>query len=101
MLVNSDVTRGSAVMEEVCLFVLIALCSGAAAQTYVLDDTGGLGRVFDGIGGLSGGGVSLPGQLAVLTVAELHTNLGYFSSFGKLPREAKSRDPGLSIQGSA
>lgn len=29
------------------------------AQTYVLDDTVGLGRRFDGIGGLSGGGVSL------------------------------------------
>ncbi|XP_028250515.1 galactocerebrosidase isoform X2 [Parambassis ranga] len=27
-------------------------------QTYVLDDTKGLGRVFDGIGGLSGGGAT-------------------------------------------
>ena len=26
-------------------------------KTYVLDDTPGLGRVFDGIGGISGGGV--------------------------------------------
>lgn len=31
----------------------------AGAQTYVLDDSVGLGRQFDGIGGLSGGGVSL------------------------------------------
>ena len=31
----------------------------AGAQTYVLDDTVGLGRRYDGIGGLSGGGVSL------------------------------------------
>ena len=27
------------------------------SQTYVLDDSIGLGRQFDGIGGLSGGGV--------------------------------------------
>ena len=26
---------------------------------YVVDDSGGLGRMFDGIGGLSGGGVSI------------------------------------------
>lgn len=30
----------------------------AVSQTYVLDDGVGLGRQFDGIGGLSGGGVS-------------------------------------------
>uniref|UniRef100_UPI0037E87482 galactocerebrosidase isoform X2 n=1 Tax=Semicossyphus pulcher TaxID=241346 RepID=UPI0037E87482 len=32
-----------------------ALCS---SQSYLLDDKGGLGRVFDGIGGLSGGGAT-------------------------------------------
>ncbi|TMS21095.1 Galactocerebrosidase [Larimichthys crocea] len=33
----------------------LALCS---SQTYVLDDKAGLGRVFDGVGGLSGGGAT-------------------------------------------
>ena len=41
-----------------CLLLLVALGCGTAANPYILDDTGGLGRVFDGIGGLSGGGVS-------------------------------------------
>lgn len=40
-----------------CIFVQWPL--RADAQTYVVDDTVGLGRQFDGIGGLSGGGVSL------------------------------------------
>ena len=31
----------------------------SSSQNYVLNDKDGLGRVFDGIGGLSGGGVSL------------------------------------------
>lgn len=38
---------------------------GAAAlstATYVLDDAGGLGRQFDGIGAVSGGGVSGAGR---------------------------------------
>lgn len=38
---------------------------GAAAlltATYVLDDAGGLGRQFDGIGAISGGGVSGGGR---------------------------------------
>ena len=29
------------------------------ANTYTLDDSFGVGRVFDGIGGISGGGVIL------------------------------------------
>ena len=28
------------------------------AETYILDDSTGVGRVFDGIGGISGGGVN-------------------------------------------
>ncbi|KAM9354676.1 galactocerebrosidase [Pholidichthys leucotaenia] len=37
------------------LFASLASC---AAHSYVLTDDGGLGRVFDGIGGLSGGGAT-------------------------------------------
>ena len=37
---------------------LLSLWQPAGAQIYVLDDSDGLGRRFDGIGGLSGGGVS-------------------------------------------
>ena len=32
---------------------------GVGSQTYLVDDSVGLGRRFDGVGGLSGGGVSL------------------------------------------
>ena len=40
------------------LSLLSLSLSLGSAQTYVLDDRPGLGRLFDGIGGLSGGGVS-------------------------------------------
>ena len=47
------------------LAVLVAvavLCAlPTAAKVYVVDDSVGLGRRFDGIGGLSGGGVSQGG----------------------------------------
>uniref|UniRef100_A0A669ETW5 Galactocerebrosidase n=1 Tax=Oreochromis niloticus TaxID=8128 RepID=A0A669ETW5_ORENI len=46
--------RESALLVSVLLLAL-DLCS---AQNYVLSDDGGLGRVFDGIGGLSGGGAT-------------------------------------------
>ena len=36
----------------------LALLAVAASADYVVDDTNGIGRMFDGIGGLSGGGVS-------------------------------------------
>ena len=36
------------------VFGLVTLC-----QSYTIDDSSGLGRRFDGIGGLSGGGVSI------------------------------------------
>lgn len=37
------------------VFLSLPIC---ACQPYYLSDKAGLGRVFDGIGGLSGGGVS-------------------------------------------
>ena len=41
------------------VLVLLACVLGLShPQTYIVDDTAGLGRRFDGIGGLSGGGVS-------------------------------------------
>ena len=41
------------------LVILVALQIAVInGQTYILDDSKGLGRRFDGIGGLSGGGVS-------------------------------------------
>ena len=47
-------------MEErlVLLACLLGLCLRVSAETYVVDASVGLGRRFDGIGGLSGGGVS-------------------------------------------
>jgi len=36
---------------------LLALLAAVGAD-YIIDDSGGLGRMFDGIGGLSGGGVA-------------------------------------------
>lgn len=42
-----------------CLSLFLASCIHlCVAEMYVLDDRFGLGRRFDGIGGLSGGGVS-------------------------------------------
>ena len=38
------------------IFLLLVLMSGSLSQ-YTFDDSHGLGRTFDGIGGLSGGGV--------------------------------------------
>ena len=34
---------------------------------YTLDDSVGLGRMFDGIGGLSGGGVSYKGGVQIIS----------------------------------
>ncbi|XP_026211449.1 galactosylceramidase b isoform X2 [Anabas testudineus] len=46
--------------SRVCVSVLFLALSVhfSSSQTYVLDDKGGLGRLFDGIGGLSGGGAT-------------------------------------------
>ena len=38
-------------------FLLFFLPIAEGGDIYTLDDSPGLGRVFDGIGGLSGGGV--------------------------------------------
>ena len=40
------------------LLVVLALANNNACAGYVIDDSVGLGRMFNGIGGLSGGGVS-------------------------------------------
>ena len=39
------------------------LASADGSSQYLVSDSGGVGRQFDGIGGLSGGGVSFPGLL--------------------------------------
>ncbi len=44
----------SQVAPVLCLTLLYHLC----VADYTIDDSYGLGRTFDGIGGLSGGGVS-------------------------------------------
>nr|XP_005990152.2 PREDICTED: galactocerebrosidase isoform X2 [Latimeria chalumnae] len=40
------------------LLLLVGSVAAVAGGTYSLDDSGGLGRAFDGIGGLSGGGAT-------------------------------------------
>ena len=40
------------------LLVILALTIDNVCAVYVIDDSIGLGRMFNGIGGLSGGGVS-------------------------------------------
>lgn len=42
----------------VLILSCISRCHSLVNVTYVIDDTPGYGRRFDGIGGLSGGGVS-------------------------------------------
>ena len=44
--------------KTLAAFVLFTLSVVESDDTYTLDDSPGLGRMFDGIGGLSGGGVS-------------------------------------------
>ena len=41
-----------------CAAILLVVRLGDSLQPYLVDDIGGYGRRFDGIGGLSGGGVS-------------------------------------------
>jgi len=45
-------------MQTYTLLFTVSCILGCSAQFYVIDDRIGLGREFDGIGGLSGGGVS-------------------------------------------
>jgi len=61
---------------------------GAAAlskATYVLDDAGGLGSQFDGIGAISGGGVSggsCGGVVLMLSSGRGVPSAGVFCGFG-------------------
>ncbi|XP_076017139.1 galactocerebrosidase-like isoform X2 [Genypterus blacodes] len=50
-----DAAAASALPAFLVLVLFLGLCS---SQNYVLDDKAGLGRVFDGVGGLSGGGAT-------------------------------------------
>uniref|UniRef100_A0A672T5C4 Galactosylceramidase a n=1 Tax=Sinocyclocheilus grahami TaxID=75366 RepID=A0A672T5C4_SINGR len=45
-------------MRAHCLRVIISCILGCSAEFCVIDDRVGLGREFDGIGGLSGGGAT-------------------------------------------
>lgn len=49
-------------------FVLLALATEYVCAVYVLDDSVGLGRMFNGIGGLSGGGVNLQLLIAIIYI---------------------------------
>ena len=69
-------------------------CVGA--QTYVLDDSAGLGRRFDGIGGLSGGGVSYNMESFLLHIT---IPLGHISTAGELSRPSKRPDSRYTLQG--
>ena len=44
-------------MLVLCQFWLLLGCAAVCVGQYTFDDSHGLGRTFDGIGGLSGGGV--------------------------------------------
>jgi galactosylceramidase len=46
-------------MMQYVEFVLLSALSALSSGEYTLDDSVGLGREFDGIGGLSGGGVTV------------------------------------------
>ncbi len=43
---------------SIALLIIASLHIHRAGGSYLVDDVGGIGRRFDGIGGLSGGGVS-------------------------------------------
>ena len=59
---HASIVNMVAVWFITTLFVVFVGLGG----TYILDDTPGLGRVFDGIGGLSGGGVSFIAKASVV-----------------------------------
>ena len=56
-LVFLDLKYVSLTMAGVAALNLLILLAVGVSGDYVVDDTGGVGRMFDGIGGLSGGGV--------------------------------------------
>lgn len=85
-----------------CLKLLLVTlsCGVIAEDVYVLDDTGTLGRVFDGIGGISGGGVSRYYYYHLRCLfTPIITVLGYLAPFSELPREREGSDFGLSLSG--
>ncbi|KAK3611679.1 hypothetical protein CHS0354_012049 [Potamilus streckersoni] len=45
-------------MLKQSIVIFLFMCVSSNTQTIIIDDTGGLGRQFDGIGGLSGGGAT-------------------------------------------
>ena len=49
----------SALCTAAVVCVLLSQCA-AQHEPIIIDDSPGVGRIFDGIGGLSGGGVSFP-----------------------------------------
>ncbi len=67
------------------LLLAISCFLGCSAEFYLIDDRSGLGREFDGIGGLSGGGVShdnvfnLTNVICILSTVESVTNLLSFT----------------------
>ena len=46
-------------MGSFSVFLLLSGCGVICFGQYTFDDSHGVGRTFDGIGGLSGGGVSV------------------------------------------
>ena len=60
---------------SLCSCLIIDICT---SESYVLDDKIGLGRVFDGIGGLSGGGVSFELLVSQLPLSGTFTQLYSF-----------------------
>ena len=84
-------------MFSLLLFTFLSgLCQRVGAQTYVLDDSAGLGRRFDGIGGLSGGGVSYNMESILLHIT---IPLGHISTAGELSRPPKRPDSRYTLQG--
>uniref|UniRef100_A0A8C3W0W5 Galactocerebrosidase n=1 Tax=Catagonus wagneri TaxID=51154 RepID=A0A8C3W0W5_9CETA len=104
---------GSAGQVAVTLLLSALLAPGS---TYVLDDSDGLGREFDGIGALSGGGPNFGASLHILKVeiggdgqttdgtepSHMHYALdeNYFRGYEWwLMKEAKKRNPNITLVG--
>ncbi len=57
-LLAKEMALGKGLKTVIVTIVVLVACFANGDDTYTLDDSPGLGRMFDGIGGLSGGGVS-------------------------------------------
>ena len=88
-------------MFSLLLFTFLSggLCQRVGAQTYVLDDSAGLGRRFDGIGGLSGGGVIVTINNYGIHLLHITIPLGHISTAGELSRPPKRPDSRYTLQG--